>query len=607
MEQERTAKDRYREVRPGIQKGIRACSEQIYALYSPSIRPDSQLDARFNPSRELHPAVSCVQPVPGRLDTSAGVPQKRMQQAQSWGRWLKDRRRALDLTQDQLAREAGCALITIKKLEADERRPSREIAQRLLEVLDVAPEDQPTLLRLARATPRTNGHSSSGVVPPIPGRGTTEDLSGQTIRGYALREQIGVGGFGAVYRAYQSLVERDVAVKVVLPWYANHPDFIRRFEAEAQLVARLEHPHIVPLYDYWREAEGAYLVMRWMRGGSLAAALRSGPQKPEVVARWLDQVAAALSLAHRQGVIHRDIKPANLLLDEDGNVYLADFGIAQDVNASALAEQPNAAGLRSLHYLAPEQIKDEPITHQTDIYKLGVCIYELLTGEPPLAAGPPVTLLYRHFYEPLPLLHPRRPDMPEWLDAVLRRATAKNPLERYPDILSLAADFRRALATAVSSGSRPLVTGDAARRTAVAAGTAPENPYKGLRAFNQADAPDFFGREALTHELVARLGEEIDYARFLAVVGPSGSGKSSVVRAGLIPALRYGALPGSENWFVVELFPGAYPFEELGAALLRVAVNPPPRWENSSRQMSGACCERSSVSCRKAMKSSLCW
>src|SRR5215831_2164372 len=149
-----------------------------------------------------------------------------------------------------------------------------------------------------------------------------QDLSGTVVKGYELRECIGSGGFGAVYRAYQSSIGREVAVKIILPRLANHPDFIRRFETEAQLIARLEHPHIIPLYDYWRDPEGAYLVMRWLRGGSLREALQSGPFGLEAAAIVLDQITGALASAHRNNVVHRDIKPANILLDEDSNAYL---------------------------------------------------------------------------------------------------------------------------------------------------------------------------------------------------------------------------------------------------------------------------------------------
>ncbi|MCK4899306.1 MAG: serine/threonine protein kinase, partial [Anaerolineales bacterium] len=135
--------------------------------------------------------------------------------------------------------------------------------------------------------------------------------SGLTIQGYELLERIGAGGFGAVYRAYQSTIGREVAVKVILPNYATHPEFIRRFEREAQLISRLEHLHIVPLYDYWRDPEGAYIVMRWLRGGSLAGALQGGAFNLESASLLFDQVASGLAVAHNRQIVHRDLKPSN--------------------------------------------------------------------------------------------------------------------------------------------------------------------------------------------------------------------------------------------------------------------------------------------------------
>jgi serine/threonine protein kinase len=150
---------------------------------------------------------------------------------------------------------------------------------------------------------------------------------GTTIKGYQIREKIGEGGFARVYRAYQPALAREVAMKVILPQHANNPDFVRRFETEAQTVARLEHIHIVPLYDYWREPDNAFLVMRWIRGGSLAQAITGTPWELGRATRFFDQVADGLYAAHRGGVVHRDIKPDNMLLDEDGNAYLTDFAI----------------------------------------------------------------------------------------------------------------------------------------------------------------------------------------------------------------------------------------------------------------------------------------
>jgi DNA-binding XRE family transcriptional regulator len=493
---------------------------------------------------------------------------------ESFGPIVKEYRRALDLTQAELARRVACATITIRKIEADALRPSQQIAERLAMALTIPLEERAAFVRLARmASLADRSPPSLPTPPPTPEEIGEEDLSGRAIRGYELGQRIGTGGFGVVYCAVQPLVEREVAIKIILPRYADHPEFIRRFEAEAQLVARLEHPHIVPLYDYWREPGEAYLVMRLLRGGSLQAKLKDGPLSLDLVASLLEQIGTALHTAHRAGVIHRDLKPANVLLDEDGNGYLADFGIARNLN---LEDQTQAGAiLGSPAYLSPEQILSEPVRPQADIYCLGILVYELLTGWKPFRGPTPVEYIQQHLNEPLPSLVACQPGLPPALEAVIRRATAKDPVERYPDVPCLLTEFRQALASAMTSTQLPYVAAMPEEER--------ENPYKGLRAFSEADADDFFGRETLVQELLGRMSEAGDpgagagqeLARFLAVVGPSGSGKSSAVRAGLIPALRQGGLPGSEKWFIVDMLPGAHPWEEVEAALLRVAVNPP--------------------------------
>jgi len=398
------------------------------------------------------------------------------------------------------------------------------------------------------------------------------NISGQVIKGYQLQELIGAGGFGAVYKAYQPLVKRDVAIKIILPDYANQPDFIRRFEVEAQVVARLEHIHIVPLYDYWREPDGAYLVMRWLRGGSLRAQIKKGPLELAHTGRLLDQIAAALATAHRQGVIHRDLKPDNILLDDEGNAYLADFGIAIDMDAPIDPSESELV-IGSPAYISPEQIMTEPATPLSDIYSLGIVLFEMLTGQEPFSYSPTSSVLMKHLNEPLPNMQTIRPELPERLNDVVQKATSKKPEDRYADALMLAADFHRSLNSQTGQSSTATMIGLPQVDTGVL--YQPENPYKGLRAFQEADADDFFGRESLVEQLLWRLGEDDAGSRFLAVVGPSGSGKSSVVKAGVVPALRRGALPMSKRWYTLDIVPGTHPFEELEAALLRVAVNPP--------------------------------
>jgi WD40 repeat protein/serine/threonine protein kinase len=385
-------------------------------------------------------------------------------------------------------------------------------------------------------------------------------ITAQSIKGYELLDLIGEGAYGAVYRAHQPLVGRTVAIKIILPQYANQPEFIRRFENEAQLVAQLEHLHIVPLYDYWRDPEGAYLVMRLMKGGSLEVSNKeAGPWNQEDAARLVDQVASALDSAHQQGVVHRDLKPANILLDEDGNAYLSDFGIAKELGAAADITQTEAI-LGTPAYISPEQVQNQPVTPQTDIYSFGVLLYGLLVGKHPSPDTSTAELVIKHLQEPLPYVRESHPELPAALDGVIQRATAKNPIDRYTTALALAIDFHRALQLEVDLPEVPE--------------SELYNPYKGLRAFQESDSDDFFGRESLTGQLLAQLAAPGDGGRFLAVVGPSGSGKSSVVKAGLLPALRKGALPGSDKWFISETHPGSHPLKELQLALLSITADP---------------------------------
>jgi Novel STAND NTPase 1/WD domain, G-beta repeat len=212
-------------------------------------------------------------------------------------------------------------------------------------------------------------------------------------------------------------------------------------------------------------------------------------------------------------------------------------------------------------YLSPEEILGEEVTPRTDVYGLGLVLFELLTGRHPFP-GPAERLPARHLHEPVPSVRELRPDLPDGIEEVVGRATAKDPGARFPDAPALAAALHRVLRTALA--------GPAAERVAE-----PRNPYKGLRPFQEADAADFFGRAQATQQLLARMAEPGQQARSWRWWGRRGAASPHWSAAGLLPALRRGALPGSAGWFVVELLPGAHPFEELEAALLRIAVNPP--------------------------------
>lgn len=362
--------------------------------------------------------------------------------------------------------------------------------------------------------------------PPLP-------EAGRGLFGYELRDLIGVGSLGEVYRAYQPSVGREVAIKVLKDRFVNEPEFIRRFEVEAQAVARLEHPHVVPLYDYWREPDRAYLVMRWLRGKSLADRLADGPLGEEEVSRIVGQVGGALHTAHRRGLLHRDLKPTNVMLDEEGNSYLTDFGIAATLTGPD-DRGPTETG--SWEYISPEERAGQPVTEASDLFALGVLTHHLMIGHPP-----GVSLDIGSY------------GLPAELETVLKTATEPDPKQRYADVGQFVAAFEIAL----GAPSAPHFTYTRSR-----------NPYKGLSAFSQSDAADFHGRDDVTEEILRQIAS----SRLTAVVGPSGVGKSSVVRAGVVPRLRFDAVPGSSKWFITEMVPGRYPFEEFATALLRVAA-----------------------------------
>jgi WD40 repeat protein/serine/threonine protein kinase len=393
------------------------------------------------------------------------------------------------------------------------------------------------------------------------------------MKGYELREELGQGGFGVVYRAYQPIVGREVAIKIILPIYANQPGFIRRFESEAQLVARLEHPYIVPLFDFWRDNEGAYLVMRYLRSGSLRELIEQSAISPQRTVKIVNQVASALAMAHRNGVVHRDVKPHNILMDGEGNAYLTDFGIARTQSGIDADEETMFSG--SPAYAAPEVITTGAAKPQADIYALGIVIYEMLTGKHPFTGEKVTSMLIAQLNEPVPPL-PDELGLPDAVNEVIQKATAKDSDERYTDAMQLANALKVALLG--KSATSPLDDTPIDAR----------NPYKGLMAFEEADANDFFGREALVGAILTRMVEEPqtghpDYRRFLAVVGSSASGKTSTVQAGVLPALRNGAVDGSERWYIVQIEPDDRPITNIYNALLSIASRTPPDLETRLR------------------------
>jgi len=478
----------------------------------------------------------------------------------------------------ELAIDRGRASESLADLRAlCAQHPLRDTPHRLLMLASFEIGDQAEALRIFQDF-RTRLADETGLEPAdefvaLERQIATGEVSSRStvparLGSYEVGDLIGEGAFGSIYRAAQPSVGRDVAIKVVRPELANNTSFVRRFEVEAQTVARLEHPHIVPLYDYWRDPSGAYLVMRYLAGGSAEQRLtRDGPWSLVEVARLVDEIGAALAVAHDAGVLHRDIKPANVLFDEQGNSYLADFGIASEVGSQEATDLRSAG---SPLYVSPEQVRDGEATPASDIYAFGVVLYELLTGRPPFADSDSVrALLERKVRDRVPSISPDRPDVPPAVDLVIQTATAADPVQRFPSMGELVLAFRSAIADGPGIGNTTAETfvdrpRSEAARTLVGLELESVNPYKGLAAFDESDTSDFFGRDNLVGELVERLAG----SRFVVVTGPSGSGKSSVVRAGLLPKLR------ASGSFVASIVPGRYPMDELETALLRVATQP---------------------------------
>jgi len=273
-----------------------------------------------------------------------------------------------------------------------------------------------------------------------------QNFSGQSLGQYQLRELLGVGGMGAVYRAYQVNLERFVAVKVLSASLVTDNDYIQRFNREAKTSASLEHPHIVAVYDYGVENGVTYVVMRMLAGGSLAERLQHSrdtgrplPSLEETVA-ILRQLASALDYAHARGVIHRDIKTSNVMFDEQGTAFLVDFGIAKLMSAtSGLTGTGMALGTPS--YMAPEQWRGDVLTPAADQYALGILTYNTLTGHLPFEADTPFALMHKHLNEEPTPLTVFRPDLPEATRNVLKRAIAKDPADRYPSMTTFAESF----------------------------------------------------------------------------------------------------------------------------------------------------------------------
>jgi serine/threonine protein kinase len=264
------------------------------------------------------------------------------------------------------------------------------------------------------------------------------DFAGKNIGRYHVVEQLGTGGMAAVYKAFDTRLERYVAIKVIIPYHQQSPDFLKRFDREAKALASLQHPNILKVHDFGEHEGAPFLVMEYIKGGTLTE--RMGKPTPyQEAARLTIPIAQALDYAHKQNIIHRDIKPANILMSTHGSPMLSDFGIAKLLTQEQTRSLTGAGvSIGTPEYMAPEQGQGSHVDHRADIYALGVVFYELITGRKPFQADTPMAVILKHMTEPLPRPRAYVRDLPEAVEQVIFKALAKAPRDRYQDMNAFA-------------------------------------------------------------------------------------------------------------------------------------------------------------------------
>jgi serine/threonine protein kinase len=293
---------------------------------------------------------------------------------------------------------------------------------------------------------------------------------GQHLGAYEVQEQIGRGGIATVHKAYHAATNRYVAVKILSLHLADDPTFNERFDREAKVVANLQHIHILPVFDYGHQEDTPYLVMPLITGGTLSDKIRHQRLPLEEVARLFRQMASALDYAHQEGLLHRDIKPSNVLMDSSNNALLADFGLTRMLGADQPSKLTQSSVIGTPAYMSPEQGQGQVLDTRSDLYSMGVMLYEMLTGDVPYQAETPIAVIFKHVTDPLPSVLAVRPDLPSAVEAVLHKAMAKNAADRYGNALEMAEAFEVAagLKTGTVVKSQPVVLDDETAQTFIA-------------------------------------------------------------------------------------------------------------------------------------------
>jgi Protein kinase domain len=291
---------------------------------------------------------------------------------------------------------------------------------------------------------------------------TTVVAPGTIVAAYRIDATVGRGGMGTVYEATQLSLQRTVALKLLSAELSDDADFRERFRREGLLQARLDHPHIIPVYEAGETEHGLFLAMRLVRGSNLKRLITAGELTPLRALHILDQVADALDTAHESGLIHRDIKPQNILVARRDHSYLADFGLMKSPDADSLTQSGQFFG--TLNYMAPEQIRDQVSSKRSDVYSLGAVLYESLTGSVPFPRDSEAAVMYAHLQDPVPSVSEHRSDVTPALDRVVARALSKDPAQRQSSATALLDEARRALSGGVSADTLPAALAPAADR-----------------------------------------------------------------------------------------------------------------------------------------------
>lgn len=304
-----------------------------------------------------------------------------------------------------------------------------------------------------------------------------EDLTGKQFGPYRIVAPLGEGGMAAVYKAFQANMDRYVALKILPRTLASDPQFMGRFQQEAKVLAKLQHPHILPVHDFGEAGGYTYIVMPFVETGTLGDLLRGEPLPLRQIRSIVSQVGDALDYAHSLGVVHRDVKPSNILIDQRGNCLLTDFGIAKIVGGTTTYTQTGAV-IGTPAYMSPEQIRGDKLDGRSDIYSLGVVLYEMATGRPPYRAETPPAVFVKHLHDPLPPPHTHNPNIPPEVEQAILKALTKERDDRYQTAAELTAALSRP-----ARAPRPPAAPAAQAAQREPAPAAPKPPPKGRRRY----------------------------------------------------------------------------------------------------------------------------